>query len=60
MRRQGLGRFMLAQLLRFFHDQFFTLAEIQTDANDVAGEGLLRGLGFKTVDEGVQYRHDPY
>ncbi len=41
LRRQGLARFLLSQLLRFFQDQLFTLAEIQADANDLPTEGLL-------------------
>jgi ribosomal protein S18 acetylase RimI-like enzyme len=56
LRRQGLARFLLSQLLRFFQDQFFTLAEIQADANDLPTEGLLRGLGFTVIDEGLQYQ----
>jgi ribosomal protein S18 acetylase RimI-like enzyme len=60
MRRQGLARFLLSQLLRFFQDQFFTLAEIQVDANDLPTEGLVRSLGFCVVDEGQQYQRVPF
>jgi ribosomal protein S18 acetylase RimI-like enzyme len=56
LRRRGLARFLLAQLLRHFHDQFFTLVEVQAPADDAAAEGLLRGLGFTVIDSGQQYR----
>jgi ribosomal protein S18 acetylase RimI-like enzyme len=56
LRRRGLGRFLLSQILRYFHDQYFTLAEVQVAAGDAAAEGLVRGLGFEAVDEGRQYR----
>jgi ribosomal protein S18 acetylase RimI-like enzyme len=59
LRRRGLGRFLLSQLLRYFHDQYFTLAEVQVLAGDVAAEGLVRGLGFELVDEGRLYRKGP-
>jgi ribosomal protein S18 acetylase RimI-like enzyme len=56
LRRRGLARFLMAQLLRHFHDQFFTLVEMQAAADEPGAEGLLRGLGFGVVDSGRQYR----
>ena len=58
-RRQGLARFLLAQLLRHLVDQFFSLIEAHTAADDEAAMNLLRGLGFAQVDTGHQYRREP-
>jgi ribosomal protein S18 acetylase RimI-like enzyme len=52
LRRQGLARFLLAQMLRHFHEQFFTLVEAHTPGGDEAAASLLRGLGFAQVDQG--------
>jgi ribosomal protein S18 acetylase RimI-like enzyme len=56
LRRQGLARFLLAQVLRYLQDQFFTIVEIQTQADNEAAINLLRGLGFEQVDTGHIYR----
>ena len=56
LRRKGLARFLLAQLLRHLHEQFFTLAEVHVDEGDAASEGLFRGLGFEPADAGRVYR----
>jgi ribosomal protein S18 acetylase RimI-like enzyme len=58
-RRQGLAKFLLAQLLRHLVDQFFSLIEAHTAADDEAAMNLLRGLGFAQVDTGHQYRREP-
>lgn len=58
VRRQGLGKFLLAQLLRHLHEQFFTLVEAHAPADDPAATGLLRGLGFGQVDEGFTYTRE--
>jgi ribosomal protein S18 acetylase RimI-like enzyme len=55
MRRQGLGKFLISQLLRHLHEQFFTLVEAHAPADDVAANGLLKILGFAKVDEGFVY-----
>jgi ribosomal protein S18 acetylase RimI-like enzyme len=56
LRRQGLARFLLAQVLRYLQDQFFTVVEIQTRADNEAAISLMRGLGFEQVDSGHIYR----
>ncbi len=56
MRRQGLAKFLLVQILRFFQDQFYTIAEMQVHANNLAGINLLQSLGFQQVDAGHRYR----
>ena len=55
-RRQGLAKFLLAQILRYLHEQFFSIVEIQTRADNPAAIGLLRGLDFEQVDAGHIYR----
>jgi ribosomal protein S18 acetylase RimI-like enzyme len=59
LRRQGLARFLLAQLLRHLIEQFFSMIEAHTAADDEAAMSLLRGLGFTQVDAGHQYRREP-
>jgi len=56
MRRQGLAKFLMAQMLRYLQDQFFSLVEMHIHADNTAGINLLRGLGFEQVDAGHIYR----
>jgi ribosomal protein S18 acetylase RimI-like enzyme len=56
MRRQGLAKFLLAGTLRYLQDQFFNVVEMQVRADNTAGIGLLRSLGFEQVDSGHVYR----
>jgi ribosomal protein S18 acetylase RimI-like enzyme len=58
MRRQGLARFLLAQILRYLQDQFFTAVEIQARADNIPAINLLLGLGFHQVDTGHIYRRE--
>jgi ribosomal protein S18 acetylase RimI-like enzyme len=55
-RRQGLAKFLIAQLLRHLQDQFFSLAEFQVLEDNAPALALLRGIGFQQVDIGRQYR----
>jgi ribosomal protein S18 acetylase RimI-like enzyme len=57
-RRQGLAKFMLSQLLRHLHEQFFTLVEAHVLLDDPAANGLFRMMGFAQVDEGFAYARD--
>src|SRR5207253_1462556 len=50
LRRRGIGRFLIAQLIRTIHEQDFRLIEVQCAEQDEAALGLLRGLGFVQVD----------
>ncbi len=58
VRRRGLGRFLILQLLRYLREQFFSVIEIQVDESNVAGVGMLRGLGFQVVDTGRSFRRE--
>lgn len=56
VRRQGVARLLLGNIMRFLHDQYFTLVEAQVDPGNNAGIGLFRGLGFQQIDVGHRYR----
>jgi ribosomal protein S18 acetylase RimI-like enzyme len=58
LRRRGLGKFLLAQLVRFLQEQFFGVVEVHIDVANVAAAGLLRGLSFDQVDTGHSYRRE--
>jgi ribosomal protein S18 acetylase RimI-like enzyme len=58
LRRQGLAKLLLSQVLRQLQEQFFTLAEIQTAEGNEAAVKLFRGLGFAQVDSGRSYRRE--
>ena len=52
LRRQGLAKFLLTQILRRLHEEYFGLVEVQAAAEDSAGVGLFASLGFERVDTG--------
>jgi ribosomal protein S18 acetylase RimI-like enzyme len=55
LRRQGLGKFLLAQLLRHLQEQYFAVAEVQVPDGEETAATLFRSLGFVQVDLGVSY-----
>jgi ribosomal protein S18 acetylase RimI-like enzyme len=55
LRRQGLGKFLLAQMLKHLQEQYFAVAEVHIPAEDETAAKLFRSLGFVQVDEGVSY-----
>ncbi|OWK38488.1 GNAT family N-acetyltransferase [Fimbriiglobus ruber] len=59
LRRQGLGKLLVSQVLRFLQDQFFAIVELQVPAADPAAIGMCKSLGFEQVDEGFVYRPAP-
>jgi ribosomal protein S18 acetylase RimI-like enzyme len=56
LRRQGLGKMLVSQVLRFLQDQFFAVAELQVPADDETAVGLCKSLGFDQIDVGFAYR----
>ncbi len=56
LRRQGLAKFLLASVLKQLQEQFYAAAELQVWADDPAGAGICRSLGFEQVDTGYRYR----
>lgn len=59
LRRLGLGKLLLTQVLRLMQDQFFAVAELQVPADDPIALGLCRSLGFEEVDRGRIYERPP-
>jgi ribosomal protein S18 acetylase RimI-like enzyme len=59
LRRQGLGRFLLAQTFRYLQDQYFTLVEAEVADGDEPATNLFRSVGFAQVDTGHIYRKEP-
>lgn len=56
VRRQGVARLLLGNVMRFLHDQYFTLVEAQVRPDNAAALGALKGLGFQQIDTGHRYR----
>jgi ribosomal protein S18 acetylase RimI-like enzyme len=56
LRRQGLAKYLLSQLLRHLQEQYFGLAEVQTLDQNQAAIALFQSLGFEQVDTGRSYR----
>jgi ribosomal protein S18 acetylase RimI-like enzyme len=55
LRRQGLAKLLLSQILRFLQDQFFGICEVQAASTDAALVGLCRSVGMDHVDTGTTY-----
>ncbi len=56
LRRQGIGKFLLIQVLQYLREQFFTHIEIQAMERNIPAINLYESLGFTKVDEGRVYR----
>jgi GNAT superfamily N-acetyltransferase len=56
LRRHGLGRFLLAQILRYVQDQCFELVEVQVVEENATALKLCQGLGFEQADVGRIYQ----
>jgi GNAT superfamily N-acetyltransferase len=55
LRRQGLAKLLLSQILRFLQDQFFGICEFHAPANDPALLGLCKSATLEHVDTGTTY-----
>ncbi len=55
LRRQGLAKLLLAQVLRFLQDQFFGICEVQAPADRPDLVGLCRAVTMEQVDVGTAY-----
>lgn len=58
LRRQGVGKFFLLQVLRHLHEQFFTLLEVHIADTDEPAGNLLRQFGFRQVDRGSSFKRE--
>jgi ribosomal protein S18 acetylase RimI-like enzyme len=56
LRRQGIAKLVLLDILRFLQEQFFGIAELHVDEGDAAGLGLCKSLGFEQADTGVVWK----
>jgi ribosomal protein S18 acetylase RimI-like enzyme len=56
LRRQGVGKYLLAQLLRYLQEQYFGVAEVQITEESEAATRLFRAIGFAQVDVGYSYK----
>jgi ribosomal protein S18 acetylase RimI-like enzyme len=56
IRRQGLGKLLVNQLLRYIQENAFKLAEVQIPENNQIALDLFRGIGFEQVDIGRSYK----
>lgn len=55
LRRQGLAKLMMAQVLRFLQDQFFGICEVHAADDQPALISLCRSIGMEQVDIGTTY-----
>ena len=56
LRRQGLAKLMVLDMLRFLQEQFFGVAEFHAPADEPAARGMALALGFEQIDTGHVYR----
>jgi ribosomal protein S18 acetylase RimI-like enzyme len=60
VRRQGLAKFLLNQMIRYIQEQFFRMSEVQIPEQNQPAIDLFKSLGFEQVDIGRSYhRPDP-
>lgn len=55
-RRQGLAKFLLAQVFRYLQEQYFSLVEIHAMERNQGAIQLFHALGFEQVDQGLSYQ----
>lgn len=55
LRRQGLGLYLMDQLMRAVQEQRFGMMKLQAPAENTAAIQLFRALGFRQVDTGHVY-----
>jgi len=56
LRRHGLAKFLVTQLLRYLQDQYFGVLEVQIPERNSSASALFRSLGFEQVDVGRMFR----
>lgn len=55
LRRQGLAKLLVSQVLRFVQDQFFGIAEVQASGERTEAIALCKSVGLEQVDVGTTY-----
>jgi ribosomal protein S18 acetylase RimI-like enzyme len=56
LRRQGLAKLLLVNILQYLQDQYFAIVEAHVREGNVPALNLYRALGFEQVDVGRSYR----
>ena len=56
LRRQGVGKFLVAQLMRYLQEQYFGVVEVQVVDDSEAAIRMMKAIGFAQVDAGYMYR----
>jgi ribosomal protein S18 acetylase RimI-like enzyme len=56
LRRQGMAKYLLTQMLRYLQDQFFGVAEVHAAEGKEAAINLYQSVGFEQVDVGRRYK----
>jgi ribosomal protein S18 acetylase RimI-like enzyme len=56
LRRQGLAKLLVTQLLKTLQEQCYGIVEVQTLSNNDSALPLFQSLGFQQVDRGQVYR----
>jgi len=56
LRRQGLAKLLVAQVMRVLQDQFFGIIELQVPEDRPESVGLCHSLGLTIVDTGTAYQ----
>ena len=58
VRRQGLAKFLMVNLLRYLQEQYFGLVEVQSIERNQPTVKLFQSLGFEQVDFGRVYKRE--
>jgi ribosomal protein S18 acetylase RimI-like enzyme len=58
LRRQGMAKFILTQILRKLQDEYFGIVEAQVPERNEGALALFQSLGFERVDVGRVYLKD--
>lgn len=58
LRRQGLAKFLLTQILRRLQEEYFGVVEVQAPEENETAAALFQSLGFEGVDVGRVYLKD--
>jgi GNAT superfamily N-acetyltransferase len=56
LRRRGLGKFLLAQILRHLQEQYFSLVEAPVAEGNAPALALAQLIGFRQVDSGRRFQ----
>ena len=58
-RRLGVGKYLLATILKQLQDQYFQIVEVHIDETNEPAKNFLSQLGFEQVDVSRSYQKGP-